>query len=76
MAHVVISPDGQIHDTYRKMHLFDVSLPEYNINYQESAIVRPGGQPVVVENTPLGKIGLGVVSNGIALVHTVLFLLT
>ena len=41
---------------YRKIHLFDVAIPDGAV-YRESASVKPGDQPVVVDGA-LGKVGL------------------
>ena len=42
---------------YRKIHLFDVKLPERDEAYQESWSMFPGDDPQTVD-TPIGKIGL------------------
>ena len=42
---------------YRKIHLFDVRLPDREESYQESYSMYPGEQPVSVA-TPAGRIGL------------------
>jgi len=42
---------------YRKIHLFDVKLPDRDEAYQESWSMFPGDDPVTVD-TPIGKIGL------------------
>jgi predicted amidohydrolase len=55
-THVVISgADGSIVDTYRKIHLFDVN---YDGGYKESNSTIRGDRVVVVENTPIGTVGL------------------
>ena len=43
---VVISPDGEIIATYRKIHLFDVNVPGA-IVHRESEIIEPGNDIVV-----------------------------
>src|SRR5436305_7401515 len=43
---VLFGPDGEILATYRKVHLFDIDLPE--LNFMESATCKPGDEPVVV----------------------------
>ena len=57
----LISPDGTIAATYRKLHLFDVDIPD-GARYRESEQVAPGGeQPPVVELSGLGvRLGLSV----------------
>jgi nitrilase len=44
---------------YRKIHLFDVTLPDSAESYQESWSMYPGDEPVVVD-TPLGRVGLSI----------------
>jgi predicted amidohydrolase len=52
----VIADDGSIVAVYRKIHLFDVNIPD-GARYAESEVVVPGDQ-VVVAPTPLGRVGL------------------
>jgi predicted amidohydrolase len=54
----VIAEDGSIVAAYRKIHLFDVSIPD-GARYAESEVVVPGDK-VVVAPTPLGRLGLTV----------------
>jgi predicted amidohydrolase len=54
----LVGPDGTILASYRKIHLYDVAIPD-GARYAESAGVIPGEQ-VVVAPTPLGRIGLTV----------------
>ncbi|HWE23553.1 MAG TPA: carbon-nitrogen hydrolase family protein [Myxococcales bacterium] len=58
---VVIGPDGRIAASYRKLHLFDVDIPD-GARYRESEAVAPGQEPPpVVELTGLGlRLGLSV----------------
>jgi nitrilase len=56
---LVYDADGRRQARYDKMHLFDVSLPEKNESYRESAHFAPGDKPVVVD-TPAGKLGLSI----------------
>jgi len=56
----LISPGGQIAATYRKLHLFDVDIPD-GARYRESEQVAPGDAAPRAVETPLGiKIGLSV----------------
>jgi predicted amidohydrolase len=53
----VIGPEGDIRARYDKLHLFDVDLPTGE-SWRESAAYRPGERAVVVEGTPVGRLGL------------------
>jgi len=44
----VFGPDGALLASYRKIHLFDVELPDGS-SLLESAAVSPGGEPVVID---------------------------
>ena len=54
----VIADDGSIVAVYRKIHLFDVNIPD-GARYAESEVVVPGDK-VVVAPTAMGRIGLTV----------------
>ncbi|NNC78311.1 MAG: carbon-nitrogen hydrolase family protein [Woeseiaceae bacterium] len=56
-ATVVVDNHGQQQAVYRKIHLFDVDLPDRGQSYRESNSMMPGNDVVIVE-TPVGKIGL------------------
>jgi predicted amidohydrolase len=55
---VLVDDAGEIAAVYRKIHLFDVSIPD-GARYAESETVVAGAEPVVAA-TPLGRIGLSV----------------
>ena len=57
-ACIHLNEQGAIKATYRKIHLFDVDLPD-GTKLEESATVEPGGE-VVVTDTRAGKLGLSV----------------
>lgn len=61
-AHLVIDSDGRLVETYRKLHLFDVETPEFR--FRESAVVRGGSAIVAPLQTPVGPMGLMIVSAG------------
>jgi predicted amidohydrolase len=53
----VIDREGKLRARYDKMHLFDVDLPTGE-SWRESATYSPGQGPVIVNDTPVGKLGL------------------
>ena len=53
----LIDPTGAVRARYDKIHLFDVDLPTGE-SWRESAVYRPGKGAVVVEGTPVGRLGL------------------
>ena len=55
---VLLNPDGTIAERYRKVHLFDVDIPDGAV-FQESATVLPGADAVVAQ-TPWGGVGLSI----------------
>lgn len=55
----VIDPSGAIRARYDKLHLFDVDLPSGE-SWRESAAYRAGEQAVIVDSTPLGRLGLAI----------------
>ncbi len=55
---VVLSPDGDVLATYRKIHLFDVDVSDA-VRFRESDTVVPGDAAVVVP-TAVGVLGLSI----------------
>lgn len=55
---VLVDPDGRFSASYRKIHLFDASVPGSG-TLRESEGVAPG-RKIVVANTPLGRLGLSI----------------
>ena len=53
----VIDRTGRIQARYDKIHLFDVDLPTGE-SWRESAVYRAGDRAVVLNGTPVGKLGL------------------
>jgi deaminated glutathione amidase len=53
----VVDRLGKIEARYDKIHLFDVDLPSGE-TWRESAVYRAGDKSVVVNGTPIGKLGL------------------
>jgi len=58
-ASMVFDDQGIRRGCYRKIHLFDVDLPDRNERYRESASMAPGSEPLVVD-TDIGKVGLSI----------------
>ncbi len=56
---VLIGPTGETLASYRKIHLFDVDIPDGAV-FQESATVAVGDGGLVVADTPLARFGLSV----------------
>jgi nitrilase len=58
-ACVVVDDHGEQKAIYRKIHLFDVDLPDSEESYRESHSMFAGDEPVTVD-TPAGCVGLTV----------------
>lgn len=58
-ATLVVDPDADIKSCYRKIHLFDVDLPDRGESYRESASLA-AGEDLVVQDTPAGCLGLSI----------------
>ena len=56
-ASVVVDDRGDTRAIYRKIHLFDVDLPDGEESYRESHSMYAGDDPVTVD-TPAGRLGL------------------
>lgn len=54
----VLSAEGQITDSYDKLHLFDINLGNDGV-FHESATVQPGVKAIVAE-TSIGRLGLSI----------------
>ena len=55
----VIDDAGEPRARYDKLHLFDVDLPTGE-SWRESAVYAPGERLVVVDGTPVGRLGLAI----------------
>lgn len=55
---VIIDPEGEIIARYRKLHTFDVTLPDGTV-CDESARLHPGNEIVTVD-TALGRLGMSI----------------
>jgi predicted amidohydrolase len=58
-ASMVFDPHGELRACYRKIHLFDVDLPDRDEHYRESASMMHGDNVVVVD-TAAGRTGLSI----------------
>jgi predicted amidohydrolase len=58
-ACMVFDADGSLRSCYRKIHLFDVDLPDRNEHYRESATMAHGAEIVVVDSVA-GRLGLSI----------------
>jgi predicted amidohydrolase len=57
---VMVSPQGEVEATYRKIHLFDVDLTDRGGGHcRESTSIAPG-EEVVIARTPFGGVGLSI----------------
>ncbi|CAG9794514.1 unnamed protein product [Diatraea saccharalis] len=59
-THLIINDSGDIVQAYRKLHLFDVEIPERNVRLKESDFSHAGGHVVTPVDTPVGKIGMAI----------------
>jgi predicted amidohydrolase len=59
-ACLLFDPQGRLAARYDKLHLFDVQVVDTQESYRESATIEPGDWPVVVVDTPFGRLGLAV----------------
>ncbi|MFQ6005769.1 MAG: carbon-nitrogen hydrolase family protein [Woeseia sp.] len=58
-ATLVIDSQGRTRNTYQKIHMFDVCVPDRDEQYRESASMLPGDE-LVVSETPAGCLGLSI----------------
>ena len=56
-ACIVVDDRGETKAIYRKIHLFDVDLPDSEESYRESHSMYPGDEAMTVD-TPAGRVGL------------------
>lgn len=61
-THLVINNKGEVAAIYHKMHLYDVEIPSKNINTRESNLIEAGNEITPPVETPIGKVGLSIVS--------------
>lgn len=61
-THLVINNKGEIAETYHKIHLYDIQIPSKNIMTFESNSVEAGTEISPSVKTPIGNVGLAIVS--------------
>lgn len=61
-THVVINNKGEIAETYHKAHLYNVDIPSKNIKTLESSLIEAGNEFSPPVKTPIGNVGLAIVS--------------
>lgn len=59
-THIIINNKGDIVQTYRKLHLFDVEIPEKKVRLKESDFCTAGGHIVSPVETPVGMVGMSI----------------
>lgn len=57
-THVIINEQGEVVCRYRKIHLFEVSIPSQQLTLRESDTTAPGDSIVVCHDSPIGSLGL------------------
>lgn len=58
-THVIVDAAGEVAAAYRKVHLFDVNIPD-GPQLRESRSTAPGADLVTCEHSPIGCLGLSV----------------
>lgn len=61
-THLVIDDQGKIAGQYDKTHLFDIEIPEKKLRLKESDYIQRGSSISPPVQSPIGKIGLGIVN--------------
>jgi predicted amidohydrolase len=57
-THVVLNDKGHVMCKYRKVHLFDVCIPDRGVDLRESRTTKAGYNSLVVCDSPIGVLGL------------------
>jgi predicted amidohydrolase len=57
-THIIINEQGEVVCRYRKIHLFEVSIPSQQLTLRESDTTAPGDSIVVCHDSPIGSLGL------------------
>lgn len=56
---LLFSPTGELLATHRKIHLFDICIPE-RFTFTESSILSPGNKLTLVDIPPYGKLAMAI----------------
>lgn len=56
---VTFNPSGKLIAKHRKVHLFDIDIPD-KIRFMESDVLSPGDKATLVDLPPYGSIGIGI----------------
>lgn len=59
---MIINNKGELSESYHKMHLYDVKIPSKNVKAFESSSVEAGNKILPPVQTPIGNVGLAIVS--------------
>lgn len=59
---MVINNEGEVAGIYHKLHLYDVDIPSKNIKACESSLIDAGKEILPPVESPVGNIGLAIVS--------------
>lgn len=57
-THIILNDKGHVICKYRKVHLFDVCIPDRGVDARESRTTTAGDKSLVVCDSPLGILGL------------------
>ncbi|KAI2489971.1 carbon-nitrogen hydrolase [Fragilaria crotonensis] len=57
-THIILNDKGHVISKYRKVHLFDVCIPDRGVDARESRTTTAGDKSLVVCDSPLGILGL------------------
>ena len=56
---LTFDPEGNLLDTHRKVHLFDIDIPG-KISFHESDVLSPGNKVTLIDLPDYGKIGIAI----------------
>lgn len=68
-SHVIINNQGELVSAYRKIHLFDMDNKDTGVRLMESDYTEKGCEIVPPVASPVGNIGLSIVSFHLSIFH-------